>query len=52
MAQKKIMCLSLGGSIISRDTGVNVEYSKKLSGLIDHFRDKYKFIIVVGGSAL
>jgi uridylate kinase len=49
MAQKKIMCLSLGGSIISRDTGVNVEYSKKLSALIDHFRDKYKFIIVVGG---
>ncbi len=43
------ICISLGGSIISRKSGVNVSYVKRLSGLLRKFSNKYRFIITVGG---
>ncbi len=43
------ICISLGGSIISRKSGVNVSYAKKLCGLLKKHQDKTKFIITVGG---
>lgn len=43
------VCISLGGSIISRRNGVNVPYIKKLSRLLKDFQNRYKFIIAVGG---
>jgi uridylate kinase len=46
---KQIMCISLGGSIISREDGINVEYVKKLRQLLIDYSGKYKFVLVVGG---
>src|SRR5271166_388636 len=43
------ICISLRGSIISRKSGVNVAYVKRLSGILKKFSSKYKFIITVGG---
>ncbi len=43
------ICISLGGSVISRRNGVNVSYVKKLSSLLKEYRRKYKFILTVGG---
>ncbi len=43
------ICISLGGSIISRKSGVNVSYVKKLSTMLKKFHGKNKFIITVGG---
>lgn len=42
------ICISLGGSIISRRNGVNVSYVRKLSRLLKK-HSKNKFIITVGG---
>ncbi len=47
--QREMMCISLGGSIVSRRNGVNVSYIRKLSKLLMHYKDKYRFIITVGG---
>ncbi len=46
---KKIACLSIGGSILSRESGINVEYAKRLSSLIGKKIKGTKFILVVGG---
>src|SRR5271169_903952 len=43
------ICISLGGSIVSRRNGVNVSYIKKLFGLMKKHSSKMKFIITVGG---
>jgi uridylate kinase len=43
------ICISLGGSIISRKSGVNVSYVKRLSGMLRKFGNRYRFIITVGG---
>ena len=43
------ICISLGGSIISRRSGVNVGYIRKLLKLLKTNSKKYKFIITVGG---
>ncbi|MCL5008538.1 MAG: UMP kinase [Candidatus Marsarchaeota archaeon] len=42
------VCISLGGSIISKHDGVNVDYIRKLKVLLKDY-SKSKFIIVVGG---
>ena len=47
--KRGIVCLSLGGSIVSRRNGVNVYYIRKLSRLLNRYQNKYKFIITVGG---
>lgn len=44
-----ILCISLGGSIISTEEGINVAFVKRLSNLLKKNIKKYKFIIVVGG---
>ncbi len=42
------ICISMGGSIFSRDSGFNMEYITALAKLIKKYKD-YKFVIVVGG---
>ncbi len=44
-----IVCISLGGSIVSRKNGINVSYIRKLAKLLRSHVDKNKFIITVGG---
>ncbi|MDE1860904.1 MAG: UMP kinase [Candidatus Micrarchaeota archaeon] len=43
------ICISLGGSIISRRNGVNVSYIRKLLRVLKNNSRRYKFIITVGG---
>jgi uridylate kinase len=43
------ICISLGGHVVFRKNGVNVNYIKKLLKLIKDYIGVYKFIIVVGG---
>lgn len=43
------ICISLGGSIISRRNGINVSYVRKFIQLIKDYENVYKFIIAVGG---
>lgn len=43
------ICFSVGGSIISKESGVNVAFIKGLSALLQKYGGKRKFIIVVGG---
>jgi uridylate kinase len=45
----KTMCISLGGSVISKKTGVNVSYARKLYRLLNEYKNRYRFIITVGG---
>ena len=42
------ICISVGGSIISREDGINIEYAKHLGETIEKYKNK-KFILVVGG---
>ncbi len=44
-----IICISLTGGIVSRESGVNVAFIKKLEKLLKRYQNKYKFIITVGG---
>ncbi len=43
------ICLSLGGHVVFRKNGVNVNYIKKLLDAVKAYSKQYKFIIVVGG---
>ncbi len=43
------MCISLGGSIISRRNGINVSYIRKFSRLLKQYSGRYRLIITVGG---
>ena len=43
------ICISLGGSIISRRSGVNVSYIRKLSRVLKNHSKRHKFIVTVGG---
>ncbi len=43
------ICISLGGHVVFKKNGVNVNYIKKLLDVIKQNTTKYKFIIVVGG---
>lgn len=45
----EIICISLGGSIISTEEGINVDFVRRFSKLLKSAIHKYKFIIVVGG---
>lgn len=45
----KTFCISLGGSIVSGEDGVNVEYIKKLGEMLSKHRKDKRFVIVVGG---
>ena len=45
----KTFCISLGGSIISREDGVNIDYIKKLGEMLSKHRQGRSFVIVVGG---
>lgn len=49
--QKKVIVLSLGGSLIIPD-GINVSYLKKFREVIKRNSRKYKFIIVCGGGSV
>jgi uridylate kinase len=46
---KPIVCISLGGSIIAREDGINLGYVRKLKVLLKSYSKKYKFVLVVGG---
>ncbi len=41
--------MSLGGSMVSRKTGVNVSYVRRLAKMLKKHTGRYKFIITVGG---
>lgn len=43
------ICISLGGHVVFKKNGVNVNYIRKLLKLVKDFEGAYKFIIVVGG---
>ncbi|MCL4365212.1 MAG: hypothetical protein M1569_00755 [Candidatus Marsarchaeota archaeon] len=43
------ICVSLGGSMVSRKTGVNVSYIRRLAKLLKKHVNKHRFIITVGG---
>ncbi|MDE1768045.1 MAG: hypothetical protein KGH62_01635 [Candidatus Micrarchaeota archaeon] len=43
------ICMSLGGSMVSRETGVNVSFIRRLAKVLKRYTGKYKFIITVGG---
>lgn len=43
------MCISLGGSLISRRNGANVSYIRKLAKVLKEYQNRYRFVIVVGG---
>ncbi len=43
------ICISLGGSMVSRKNGVNVSYIRRLAKLLKKYVGKHKFIITVGG---
>jgi uridylate kinase len=43
------ICMSLGGSMVSRKNGVNVSYIRRLAKLLKKYTGRYKFIITVGG---
>lgn len=43
------ICISLGGHVVFRKNGVNVNYIKKLLEVLKEHVGKQKFIIVVGG---
>ncbi len=43
------ICMSLGGSMVSRKNGVNVSYIRRLAKLLKKHTGKYRFIITVGG---
>jgi len=51
MKEKKVIVLSLGGSLIIPDN-VGVNYLKKLKQVLLKNKKKYKFIIVCGGGSL
>ncbi len=43
------VCISLGGHVVFRKNGVNVNYIKKFLKLLSDYTGIYKFIVVVGG---
>jgi uridylate kinase len=47
----KTICISLGGSVISRNEGYNFAYLKGFSGIIERHKES-KFVIVTGGGAV
>ena len=49
--QKKVVVLSLGGSLIIPD-GIDVSYLKKFRGVIRKNSKNYKFIVVCGGGSI
>jgi uridylate kinase len=50
--KKKVIVLSLGGSLIIPESGVNVKYLKEFKKVILKNTKKYKFIIVCGGGSV
>lgn len=46
---KKIVCVSIGGSILSKESGINVKYVEELAVLLRKKLKNTKFILVVGG---
>ena len=49
---KKVIVLSLGGSMIIPESGINVNYLKEFKRVILKNSKKYKFIIVCGGGSV
>lgn len=50
--KKKVIVLSLGGSLIIPESGVNVKYLKDFKSVILKNKSKYKFIVVCGGGSI
>ena len=46
---KKNFCVSIGGSILSKENGINVKYVEELAGLLRKKVKTAKFIFIVGG---
>lgn len=46
---KKTVCVSIGGSILSKESGINVGYVRKLAALLRKKIRNTRFIFVVGG---
>ncbi|MEM3839320.1 MAG: hypothetical protein QXF01_01940, partial [Candidatus Micrarchaeaceae archaeon] len=44
-----VICISLSGSMISGEKGVNVDFIKKLADLFRRYSKRFKFIVTVGG---
>ncbi len=50
---KKIIVISLGGSLIIPDSGIDIKFLKEFKQIIlKHSGKKYKFIIVTGGGSI
>lgn len=50
--KKKVIVLSLGGSLIVPEGGVNVKYLKEFKNVILKNTKKYKFVVVCGGGSV
>ncbi len=50
--KKKVIVLSLGGSLIVPESGVNVEYLRNFKKIILKNTNNYKFIVVCGGGSV
>lgn len=48
MINMQTICISLGGSVISNNKGLNIEYIKGFRKIIEKYK-KIKFVITVGG---
>ncbi len=45
------ICISFGGSVISRETGLNIQYIKEFAKILARHKEK-KFIAITGGGAV
>jgi len=50
--KKKVIVLSLGGSMIIPESGINVKYLKDFKKVVLKNSKKYKFIVVCGGGSV
>lgn len=50
--KKRIIVLSLGGSLIIPESGVNVKYLREFKKVILRNAKKYKFVVVCGGGSV
>ena len=52
MNKKKIAVISLGGSIIVPEKGMNINFLERFKKVLRKFYRKYKFVVVCGGGSI
>lgn len=52
MEQKRVIVLSLGGSLIIPERGPNIKFLKEFKLLLKRHYNKYRFVIVCGGGSI